>query len=184
MTAATVASTTNVTPWRHVRAIALLPFMNTVVVPSVLLALWPAPTGAPIRGIAVLAMAAGTLLLCAGVALIVHSIRLFVRWGHGTLAPWDPTRLLVSAGAYRFTRNPMKGGLFLVLLGETLALRSAALAVWLVCFALVNIVYIRVSEEPGLLARFGTPYRDYCARVPRWWPSLRTLYRSIVSERT
>jgi protein-S-isoprenylcysteine O-methyltransferase Ste14 len=63
-------------------------------------------------------------------------------------------------------------------------LRSPALAVWLACFALANIVYIRVSEEPGLLARFGSPYREYCARVPRWWPSLRALYRSIASERT
>jgi protein-S-isoprenylcysteine O-methyltransferase Ste14 len=157
--------------------------MNTVVIPSVLLTLWPAPTGAPMGGVAAIAMVAGALLLCAGAVLVVHSIRLFVRVGRGTLAPWDPTQLLVNAGAYRFTRNPMKGGLFLVLLGETLILRSAALAVWLACFASVNIVYIRVSEEPGLLARFGPPYRDYCARVPRWWPSLRALYRSIVWER-
>jgi protein-S-isoprenylcysteine O-methyltransferase Ste14 len=184
MTTATAVSSANVTPWRHVRAIALLPFMNTVVIPSVLLALWPAPTGAPMSGVTALAMVAGALLLCAGVALVVHSIRLFVRFGHGTLAPWDPTQLLVNAGAYRFTRNPMKGGLFLVLLGETLLLRSPALAAWLACFAIVNVVYIRVAEEPGLLGRFGASYRDYCARVPRWWPSLRTLYRSIAKERT
>lgn len=184
MTAATVESSTAVTPWRHARAIALLPFMNTVVIPSVLLTLWPPPTGAPIAAAAALAMAAGAVLLCGGVALVVHSVRLFVRLGRGTLAPWDPTQLLVNAGAYRFTRNPMKGGLFLVLLGEALALRSASLAVWLACFAVVNVVYIRVAEEPGLLARFGPPYRDYCARVPRWWPSVRTLYRSIASERT
>jgi protein-S-isoprenylcysteine O-methyltransferase Ste14 len=158
--------------------------MNTVVIPSVLLALWPARTGTPLSDVTAIAMVAGALLLCGGAALVAHSIRLFVRLGRGTLAPWDPTQLLVNAGAYRFTRNPMKGGLFLVLLGETLLLRSAALAVWLACFAIVNIVYIRVSEEPGLLARFGAPYRDYCARVPRWWPSLRTLYRSLASERT
>jgi protein-S-isoprenylcysteine O-methyltransferase Ste14 len=184
VTTAAVTSTAKVTPWRHVRAIALLPFMNTVVIPSVLLALWPARTGTPLSDVTAIAMVAGALLLCGGAALVAHSIRLFVRLGRGTLAPWDPTQLLVNAGAYRFTRNPMKGGLFLVLLGETLLLRSAALAVWLACFASVNIVYIRVAEEPGLLARFGQPYRDYCARVPRWWPSLRTLYRSLASERT
>jgi protein-S-isoprenylcysteine O-methyltransferase Ste14 len=183
MTAATVELSAAVTPWRHLRAIALLPFMNTVVIPSVLLTLWPAPASAPLASPTGLAMAAGVLLLCAGVALVVHSIGLFVRWGRGTLAPWDPAQLLVSAGAYRFTRNPMKGGLFLVLLGEALVLRSAALAVWLACFASVNIVYIRVAEEPGLLARFGQPYRDYCARVPRWWPSLRAVCRSIAAEK-
>ena len=32
--------------WRHLRAIALLPFMNTVAIPSVLLTAWP------VRGIA------------------------------------------------------------------------------------------------------------------------------------
>lgn len=184
MTAPVVVSRADVTPWRHIRAIALLPFMNTVVIPSVLLMLWPAPTGAPISGVAAVAIAAGALLLCAGAALVVHSVRLFVQLGRGTLAPWDPTQTLVSAGAYRFSRNPMKGGLFLVLLGEALVLRSPAIAVWLACFAIVNIVYIRVSEEPGLLARFGAPYRDYCSRVPRWWPSLRAPYRSIASERT
>ena len=184
MTAATVSPSTTVTPWRHARAIALLPFMNTVVIPSVLLTLWPLPAGAPFTGTAAIAVAAGVLLLCTGLALVIHSVGLFVRLGRGTLAPWDPTQLLVNAGAYRFTRNPMKGGLFLILLGEALIFRSAPLAVWLACFALVNIVYIRVSEEPGLLARFGPAYSDYCARVPRWWPSVRTLYRSIASERT
>jgi protein-S-isoprenylcysteine O-methyltransferase Ste14 len=100
-----------------------------------------------------------------------------VRLGSGTLAPWDPTRELVLAGAYGYSRNPMKGGLFIVLLGEALLARSLPLAAWFACFALVNVVYIRLYEEPGLEARFGDRYRDYRARVPRWWPRLRSLRR-------
>jgi protein-S-isoprenylcysteine O-methyltransferase Ste14 len=156
-------------------AIALLPLMNTVVIPSALLAVFPPAPPLPSSPAAVAATLTGGALLAGGVALVAHSIRLFVRLGRGTLAPWDPTRELVSAGAYGYSRNPMKGGLFLVLLGEALMARSAPLGAWFVCFALANVVYIRLHEEPGLEARFGDRYRDYRARVPRWWPTLRSL---------
>ncbi len=127
---------------------------------------------------ALAAAIAGAALLAGGAALVAHCIRLFIRLGRGTLAPWDPTRELVSVGAYRYSRNPMKGGLFLVLAGEAVLTGSSALAVWFVCFAIVNVVYIRLHEEPGLYARFGERYRDYCARVPRWWPTLASLRAS------
>jgi protein-S-isoprenylcysteine O-methyltransferase Ste14 len=60
--------------------------------------------------------------------------------------------------------------LFLVLLAEAVLLRSPPLLGWLAVFAIVNAIYIRVSEEPGLRVRFGTTYDEYCARVPRWLP--------------
>lgn len=173
MTTAT-PSGSEITAWRHARAVALLPFTNTVVIPGVLLALSPPPLPA-VDGASVALQLFGLLLMLCGIALVAHTIRLFVRFGRGTLAPWDPTRELVSAGAYRYSRNPMKGGLFLVLAGEAAVMRSPVLAAWLVCFALVNIVYIQLHEEPGLLARFGDRYRDYCARVPRWRPTARAL---------
>jgi protein-S-isoprenylcysteine O-methyltransferase Ste14 len=162
-----------VTAWRHARAIALLPFMNTVVIPSVLLAAFP-----PVLSLSATAVV-GAALVAGGVTLVAHTSRLFVRFGQGTLAPWDATRALVNAGAYGCTRNPMKSGLFLVLSGEALLTRSAPLAAWFVCFALANVLYIRLHEEPGLAARFGDRYRDYCARVPRWWPRLRALRRRV-----
>jgi protein-S-isoprenylcysteine O-methyltransferase Ste14 len=161
-----------VSPARHARAIALLPFMNTVLIPSVLLALWPPSPHTDSAGLAL--SLAGITLLLGGAALVVHSVQLFVQVGRGTLAPWDPTQALIERGAYRYSRNPMKGGLFLVLAGEALALQSPALAAWFACFALVNVLYIRLHEEPGLTRRFGDRYRSYCARVPRWLPTLRT----------
>jgi protein-S-isoprenylcysteine O-methyltransferase Ste14 len=163
--------------WRHVRAIGLLPFMNTVAMPSLLIALSPSSLPLRVGASTIASTAAAALLMGLGVALTAHSILLFVRHGRGTLAPWDPTRELVGVGAYRYSRNPMKAGLFLILAGEALLFRSPALAWWLVAFVAVNVVYIRLHEEPGLRARFGERYRDYCARVPRWWPSLESLYR-------
>ncbi len=160
------------TAWRHVRAIAALPFMNSVVIPTALLAL--TGRGAALHPPTVSGAAASVLggaLLAGGFALVAHAIALFVRVGHGTLAPWDPTRRIVTEGAYRHARNPMKAGLFLVLLGEAALFRSLPLLGWFAVFALVNAVYIRVSEEPGLRRRFGPAYEDYCARVPRWFPT-------------
>lgn len=178
MTAAAIESRDGrVTAGRHARAIVLLPFMNTVVIPSLLLSRWPAAVLVADPS-TMLRMCAGALLGLGGAALVAHSIGLFVRLGRGTLAPWDPTRELVAAGAYRFSRNPMKAGLFLVLAGEALLTASPAIALWLAVFAISNIVYIRMHEEPGLERRFGEQYRDYCARVPRWWPTLRALRRT------
>ena len=161
--------------WRHARAIALLPFVNVALVPGALLALFPT---APQTGASAAASIGGTALVVSGVALVVHTVSLFVRFGAGTLAPWDPTRELVTAGAYRYSRNPMKAGLFLVLAGEALLTQSVGLASWFACFALVNVLYIRLHEEPKLAKRFGARYRDYCARVPRWWPVSLSLRRS------
>lgn len=161
-----------VAAWRHVLAIALLPLMNTIAIPSVSLLLCP-----PAHALRWTTALAGCMLAAAGAMLVVHCIRLFVRFGFGTLAPWDPTRELVSAGAYGYSRNPMKAGLFLVLAGEALATQSVVLTAWFTCFAVVNVLYIRLHEEPGLAKRFGARYREYCERVPRWWPGLRTLRR-------
>jgi protein-S-isoprenylcysteine O-methyltransferase Ste14 len=163
-----------VTAWQHVRAVALLPFVNTVVIPAAILASTGGSGAADLgRPADAAVLAAGCALLLAGIALAAHSIRLFVRDGHGTLAPWDPTSALVTQGAYRYLRNPMKVGLFLILLAEAVLLRSLPLLGWFAAFAVANAVYIRVSEEQGLRKRFGLPYERYCARVPRWLPKLR-----------
>lgn len=169
------ASGEPVSAWRHVRAIALLPFMNTVVIPGALLLLFP-----PVRPLEWTAALAGAALTASGAALLIHCIRLFMRFGAGTLAPWDPTRTLVSRGPYRYSRNPMKASLFLVLAGEALAMQSLALTTWFSCFAIVNVLYIRLHEEPGLEKRFGSRYSEYCASVPRWWPGLRNRRRAVI----
>ena len=172
-----------VTAWRHAAAIALLPFTNTVAIPSALVARWPHPWSTLPAATAAL-LTVGAVVAFGGLWLVVHSIRLFVRLGHGTLAPWDPTQALVGDGAYRHIRNPMKAGLCLILAGEALMTRSTALLVWFACFVLVNAVYIRLHEEPGLRGRFGAQYRDYCERVPRWWPKFTAQKTRAAEEAT
>jgi protein-S-isoprenylcysteine O-methyltransferase Ste14 len=164
-----------VSAWAHVRAILLLPVVVTIVVPATIVVLGDGPRlawglGGALRS-AILVI--GACLLALGAALVVWTIRLFVRIGRGTLAPWDPTTELVVHGPYRHVRNPMLSGVFCLLAAEATVLGSQGLVVWFAAVVAVNAVYIPLVEEPGLRRRFGEPYDRYRANVPRWVPRPR-----------
>jgi protein-S-isoprenylcysteine O-methyltransferase Ste14 len=114
----------------------------------------------------------GGALVCLGLVLMVATIRLFVTVGKGTLAPWNPPQRLVVQGVYRHVRNPMISGLFFIVLGEAFLAASLPLLALLVLAVIVNVVYIPLSEEPGLAKRFGEEYEVYRRNVPRWIPRL------------
>ena len=154
------------TALRQARAIVLLPFVVTIVVPALIVSwtgdvrLW-------------WGSAFGLALLAVGLVLVVWTIRLFSTVGDGTLAPWDPTTKLVLRGPYRHVRNPMISGVAFVLAGEAVLLGSPPLALWFAAVVVVNAVYLPLVEEPGLRRRFGEDYELYAANVPRWLPRLR-----------
>ena len=112
----------------------------------------------------------GGICICLGLLLMVATIRLFVTVGKGTLAPWEPTQRLVVQGVYRHVRNPMISGVILVLLGESVLTASLPLFCWFLVVVVVNAIYIPLSEEPGLVKRFGEEYLTYKRNVPRWVP--------------
>jgi protein-S-isoprenylcysteine O-methyltransferase Ste14 len=152
---------------RHARAIALLPGTVTIVVPVLILLGGTGPEpgfGTPV------VVVLGALLIAAGFAFWVWTVRLLARIGKGTLAPWDPTQRLVVEGPYRYVRNPMITAVLAVLLGETLVFGSLGLLVWCGVFVLVNWAYFALVEEPGLESRFGDEYSAYRRAVPRWLP--------------
>lgn len=115
-------------------------------------------------------MAGGGFLVAIGVPVIYHTVSLFTELGQGTPAPFDPPKKFVSAGAYRFVRNPMIIGVILVLFGESLIFRCLPLLDWSLFFMLANFIYVPFFEEKELEARFGISYRIYKKRVPRWIP--------------
>lgn len=162
-------------PWRRqFRSIVALPFIVTLVVPAVLVALFrPAESSGQKRRLSLLAMfLLGLTSILLGLSLLVSTIRLFTTVGKGTLAPWDPAKSLVVNGPYRFVRNPMISGVLFELLGEALILGLLANWLWFAIFAIGNIIYIPISEEKGLRERFGDPYQRYQKNVPRWIPRL------------
>jgi|SRR5687768_7694796 protein-S-isoprenylcysteine O-methyltransferase Ste14 len=162
-------------PWllRHLVAVAVLPFTVAVVVPVWLArrdGLRPALGSGPVE---LGAQTAGAVLLGAGLALFIASVRRFAGEGGGTLAPWDPPRHLVVRGPYRYVRNPMISGVLLVLAGEGLILLSRSHLLWALVFFAINAVYIPLLEEPRLATRFGESYATYRRHVPRLVPRLR-----------
>jgi protein-S-isoprenylcysteine O-methyltransferase Ste14 len=154
---------------RHLLAVLALPANVLGTIPALILWRADGPVAPPPLA---LSTALGLLAAAVGLALMVATIRLFVRVGHGTLAPWDPTERLVVRGPYRWVRNPMISGVLFVLLGEALLLRSEGILAWWALFFLANAIYLPLSEEPGLERRFGEDYRRYRRAVPRWIPRL------------
>ena len=155
--------------FRHLLAIALLPFVVVVVVPRVLLAGDPLDVTMSSTLLAPGRMT-GALLFAGGFALFLWCVLLFARVGRGTLAPWDPTRRLVVVGPYRHVRNPMITAVGTMLAGEALYFESVPIGVWLLFFVAINHTYFLLLEEPGLVARFGEEYERYRNAVPRWVP--------------
>ena len=161
---------------KHLRAIVLLPFIVTVVIPGTILwltgpdtlGLWESVTATRV----VLPIVGG-LFIVLGVVLMIGTIRLFVTFGQGTLAPWKPTQRLVVQGVYRHVRNPMISGVFFVLLGEAVLPASMPILCWFAVFVVGNALYIPLAEEPGLVKRFGDDYLTYKRNVPRWIPTFR-----------
>jgi protein-S-isoprenylcysteine O-methyltransferase Ste14 len=108
-----------------------------------------------------------------GVAVYLRCAWDFAVQGLGTPAPLDPPKRLVVSGLYRRTRNPMYQGVLLILLAECLLFPAPSLAVYAAAFALLFHCVVVFYEEPGLNARFGAPYADYCHKVPRWGFAVR-----------
>ena len=115
----------------------------------------------------------GIAIASVGLFFCAWTMRLFAATGDGTPAPWDPIKKLVVTGPYLHVRNPMISGVILVLLGEALIFRSAALLAWAALFFLANMIYLPVFEESGLEGRYGEDYAEYKKNVPRWLPRLR-----------
>lgn len=158
---------------RHLLAIAVLPFTVAVLIPVwIARRFGVAPTlGHSVGPVSL--QVGGLALLSLGLVLSVPSAWRFATEGKGTLAPWDPPRIFVVCGPYRFVRNPMISGVILFLFGEAFALLSTPHGIWALCFAILNLIYIPLVEEPQLERRFGDSYRLYRRHVRRFIPRLR-----------
>ena len=108
------------------------------------------------------------LLIAVGAGLCWKTVSLFIEYGEGTPAPFDPPRKLVIRGPYIYMRNPMMVAVCLVLSGEALLFASVPLGLWLLFFFGLCLILIPLWEEPDLEKRFGESYREYKQKVPRW----------------
>ena len=123
---------------------------------------WPVPGPEPLLGAVLILLGAAGLLWCGW-----H----FAMTGLGTPAPFDPPKVLVAKGPYRWVRNPMYVSVATILIGESLFFQTTALLGYLAVFWLIIHLFVLLYEEPTLREKFGAPYEDYCRRVGRWIPS-------------
>ncbi|HUH98116.1 MAG TPA: isoprenylcysteine carboxylmethyltransferase family protein [Anaerolineales bacterium] len=121
----------------------------------------------------------GIVPLVCGACLSLYCIFAFAWTGLGTPAPFDPPRTLVIKGLYRYVRNPMYWGAFLILVGQW-ALFGVGwnTVIYIACFAGLTHLFVYFYEEPTLRQKFNRDYSDYCRNVPRWLPRLKPWKRS------
>lgn len=86
-------------------------------------------------------------------------------------------RMLQTEGPYSITRNPLYFGSFCFGLSAAFFLDSLSLAAGVVLVWFIYIYQVIKAEERFLESRFGEPFREYCRRTPRFFPS-PFLYRS------
>lgn len=109
-------------------------------------------------------------------AILFTGLTLIGMGGYGfrrantTISPVNPEQAtqLVTAGIYRFSRNPMYVGFFLWLAACAVAIGALINLLLLPVFiVLVNRLYI-TPEEQALEALFGDQFSRYKKKVRRW----------------
>lgn len=107
------------------------------------------------------------------------NIYLFTK-GKGSPVPTKSTQtiFLVASGPYRYCRNPMIFGTFLIFAGLGIFVNSLSLLLIIAPIILILLcIYVKLREEQALETRFGTPYLEYknsTSFVIPWFPSDRT----------
>lgn len=111
----------------------------------------------------------GWLLVILGGVILLGAVGLFAK-EKTTVDPTAPekTNVLVTSGAYRFSRNPMCLGMATVLTGTVLVLQNF-LGLILVPLFVLSITYLQIlPEERALRAKFGTDFETYHRSTARW----------------
>jgi protein-S-isoprenylcysteine O-methyltransferase Ste14 len=78
-----------------------------------------------------------------------------------------PLNKPVTKGVYRFSRNPMFIGFFLVYFGIAITCVSWVYLLITVVFIVV-VYYMSPLEEAVTLGHYGTAYEEYMKRTPKW----------------
>jgi protein-S-isoprenylcysteine O-methyltransferase Ste14 len=100
----------------------------------------------------------GILVYIIGIILIIISMINFAT---------TPLEEPVTKGIYRFSRNPMFIGFFLVYAGIAFASMSWVYFVITITFILI-VYYTSPFEEEMTLKKYGATYNSYMKRTPKW----------------
>ena len=112
-------------------------------------------------------------MMAIGVAVTAWSVFHFLKV-NGTPVPFNPPPTIVESGPYKYARNPMLTGVFLLLFGIGFAIKSLSLVlIFTPLYVLANLWELKEIEEPELLRRLGEDYLAYRERTPMFIPGIR-----------
>lgn len=77
---------------------------------------------------------------------------------------------LKTTGIYARTRNPIYFSWWLCGIGITLTMHNVWLLLLIPIQWVILTIVIRITDEKWLYELHGEAYKDYCARVNRWFP--------------
>src|SRR6266568_6103554 len=115
-----------------------------------------------------LARGIGVVCILVSLPLAIATVRALSR-AHTPVDPMKPTTALVTVGPFRYSRNPIYVALTLLYLGVAFLVN----ALWILLLVVPALVVLRYGviarEEVYLTRKFGDAYRQYTARVRRWF---------------
>jgi protein-S-isoprenylcysteine O-methyltransferase Ste14 len=112
-------------------------------------------------------------VMAMGVAVTAWSAFHFLKV-KGTPVPFNPPPQVVKSGPYRYARNPMLTGVFLILFGIGFGVNSVSLVFFFTpLFVLINVWELKKIEEPELIKRLGDEYIEYRRQTPMFLPRFR-----------
>lgn len=112
----------------------------------------------------------GISVFAAGLMSYLACSAWLIYFGRGPHVEFDPPKVFVASGPYRWVRNPVVLTLMTTVFGEALYFNSWGILLLVVIGMPLAHYQVTRIEEPRLQARFGQSYLDYCERVPRWIP--------------
>jgi protein-S-isoprenylcysteine O-methyltransferase Ste14 len=112
-------------------------------------------------------------LIAAGIFITAWSALQFIKV-KGTPVPFNPPPKIVKTGPYRYARNPMLAGVFLLFFGIGFAVNSISLVIFFTpLYVLINVWELKNIEEPELVKRLGDEYIEYRKKTPMFFPGHR-----------
>ena len=109
----------------------------------------------------------GLVLVLTSIPIAITAFRAMIH-AQTSFDPRKPTTVIVTAGPFRYSRNPMYLSLTLLYLGAALILN----VLWILLLVVPLLVVIQrgviAREEAYLERKFGDEYLSYKTRVRRW----------------
>jgi len=111
--------------------------------------------------------ASGMIPLALGIVLNLATDNAFKKRG-ASVNPFEEPTVLITSGAFNYSRNPMCLGMVMILIGVAFLLGSLSPFIIIPVFAITMDRIFIVTEENMLKERFDDEWMHYKTNVRRW----------------